>query len=60
LFSVKIVLKMNKNSFLARSNFSNKNLARTVWEWLEWGGENWILAVIGREVWNSLSYWSIN
>jgi hypothetical protein len=54
------ILIENKNSILARSNFSSKNVARTVWEWSEWGGENWKLAVIGREVWNSLSYWSIN
>ena len=26
----------------------------------EWGGDNLKLALIGREVWNSLCYWSIN
>ena len=38
------------NWFLAKNNFSSKNVARTVWEWSKWGGENWKLAVIGREV----------
>jgi hypothetical protein len=47
---------LTKNSFFTKSNFSRKNFARTVWEW---GGVNGKLAVIGREVWNSLSYWSI-
>ena len=37
LFSIKMV-KINKNSYLAKNNFSSKNLARTVWEWSEWRG----------------------
>lgn len=41
------------------SNFSSKNFVSTVWKWSEWGGENRKLAVIGREVWNSLCYCSI-
>jgi hypothetical protein len=35
-------------------------LARTEWEWFDWGGKNRKLSVIGREVWNSIFYWSIN
>ena len=27
--------KINKNSFLAKGNFSSKTFARTVWEWSE-------------------------
>jgi hypothetical protein len=38
--SIQMILKINKNSFLGKSNFPSKNLARTVWEWSEWGGEN--------------------
>ena len=41
------VIVFNQNSFLAKSNFSSKNFAGTVWEWSEWGGENRKLAVIG-------------
>jgi hypothetical protein len=51
---------MIQNSFLAKIKFSGKSFAWTVWEWSEWGGENLKLALIGREVWNALSYWSIN
>jgi hypothetical protein len=40
VFSFKMFNKINKNSFLAKSNFSSKNFARTVWELSEWGGEN--------------------
>ena len=36
------------SSILAKINFSSKTLARTVWVWSEWGGENSKLAVIGK------------
>jgi hypothetical protein len=51
--------KMNKNSFLAKSNFSSKNFARTFWKWSDWGGktENKLLLA---EKCGTLSYWSIN
>jgi hypothetical protein len=42
-----------------KNNFSSNNFARNVWVWSERGGGNGKLAVIGREVWNSLCYWSI-
>jgi hypothetical protein len=42
------VLFKNKNTFIAKSNFSNNYLPMPVWEWSEWGGRK--PTVIGREV----------
>jgi hypothetical protein len=50
------MVRKKQNSFLTKSNFSNKNVAGAVWEWSDWERKT----VIGKDVWNSLSYWSIN